>query len=237
MARRRTLAAAQEQGPCDPSLDQVVVGVVAFLCGNHRKDQPPTTCRRFVAVLAIAALVATMPGCSGCIQQSDEPPVPSIQADEAAESSRNSADASEPANGNKQDNGTKASGQAAADDSANSDGGSSTGSLGTVPDAAGSRPGSGRTAGSPAPSPKRSPGEAAKHARDLKTRAQEAAARGKHAQAFEAALEAWQSVAAHPGDAACAQLTKDLESLLKSYGEAANRGTSRVGEDKPIVVQ
>jgi len=246
MTRCHLMAAAQEQGPGDPSLDPVIAGLVSTQCGNHCKTQRTASCRRFVALVAIATLVATMPGCSGCIQESDEPSVPQPQTDEAEQTRTHQqppvpADVAAPPSekpadaGEQPSNNDQQGSQTAAESSANSDTGA--GSLGTVPAAAGGQAGSDRASTSPGPSLKRSPAEAAKRARDLKAQAQAAAARGKHAEAFEAALEAWQSAAAHTSDAACGQLAKELEPLLKAYGEAANRGTSNAGESKPIVVQ
>jgi|GEM_PF-2417052 len=233
---------------------------VSAAAGNDTHHcQPRATAlrHRFLTLVATTALVVAMPGCSGCNQSPEEPPFPQAQSEKAqSDESSQSPSSEQPTSpqdeaasaddcgrdgGNgKQDDGASAdnpasSGESGVPGSASGGGNSSGGSLESAPSTPGKASSSNRSASSRGPS--RSPAQAAEHARNMKAQAQRAAARGNHAEAFEAAVEGWQSAAAHTSDATCAQLAKELEALLKNYGEATNGSASPLNDDKPIVVQ
>lgn len=74
-------------------------------------------------------------------------------------------------------------------------------------------------------------GQAARRAEALQKRARQLADDNPGA-AFQAALQGWQLVSQHPGDAACDQLAADLQSLLSPLSQRAN--AAGLGESRRI---
>lgn len=189
---------------------------------------------KLFACAGIAGLVLAISGCGGC--QHEQQPAAQAQpneqensnpADNTPADSESGQDA--PQSGSNND-GSSNNGNDATPNGNDEVGGQGAGGGGNTPGGTVGmqRSGSPSPGGNPAPaqSPSQSPAEAAAQARTLRDRAQRAAAAGDHAAAFRAALEAWKGVAEHPGDAACAQLAKELQALLQTYGEAANGSAS-----------
>jgi len=83
-----------------------------------------------------------------------------------------------------------------------------------------------------------SPGEALAMAKTLKERSDKAAAGKEYGSAFELATKAWESVQTFPKDAACRDLSSDLQRRLDELGTLANaqRG-SDLKRDKPLIVR
>ncbi len=92
---------------------------------------------------------------------------------------------------------------------------------------------SGQTAGKPS-----SPGEAVATAKTLKERSDKAASGKEYGQAFELATKAWESVQTFPKDAACREMSSDLQRRMDELGTLANaqRG-SDLKRDKPLIVR
>lgn len=74
-------------------------------------------------------------------------------------------------------------------------------------------------------------GQAARRAEALQKRARQLAD-DNPGDAFQAALQGWQLVSQHPGDAACDQLAADLQSLLSPLSQRAN--AAGLGESRRI---
>lgn len=112
--------------------------------------------------------------------------------------------------------------------SAGGESGSSGGSRGS-----GKAKSSGQTAGKPS-----SPGEALTTAKTLKERSDKAAAGKEYGQAFELATKVWESVQTFPKDAACREMSSDLQRRMDELGTLANtqRG-SDLKRDKPLIVR
>ena len=106
--------------------------------------------------------------------------------------------------------------------------GSSGGSRGS-----GKAKSSGQTAGKPS-----NPGEAVATAKTFKERSDKAAAGKEYGQAFELATKAWESVQTFPKDAACHEMSSDLQRRMDELGTLANtqRG-SDLKRDKPLIVR
>ncbi|MBC7818979.1 MAG: hypothetical protein IAG10_18985 [Planctomycetaceae bacterium] len=217
--------------------------------------------------LAMAGLVC-LPGCSGCESQTSpaKPPVTTQSKPSPAtheDSSEKQSDASGRAG--KDESATEirtARGEVAAPDSdATADGESETSSaikksskLATGEGAAqpssgtgsaereGGRSGGGTAGGKTKPSGQTgkpsSPGEAVATAQTLKLRSDKATAGKKYGQAFELATKAWESVQTFPKDAACREMSSDLQRRMDELGTLANeqRG-SDLKRDKPLIVR
>ena len=79
---------------------------------------------------------------------------------------------------------------------------------------------------------------ALKTAASWRAKAEQSASRGRHAQAFQEALKAWESVrGAAAVNAECRKAEIELRALLKNYGEAAN-ASARAGDlTKPLILR
>jgi hypothetical protein len=84
----------------------------------------------------------------------------------------------------------------------------------------------------------KSPGEAVATAQTLRQRSDKAAAGKEYGQAFELATKAWESVQTFPKDAACREMSSDLQRRMDELGTLANaqRG-SDLKRDKPLIVR
>ena len=217
--------------------------------------------------LVMAGLVC-LPGCSGCESQTSpaKPPVTN-QAESAPaseqDSSEKQSDASERAGEDESATEIRtARGEAAAADSeATADGESdpssatkkssksATGEGAAQPSSGtgsaereGGRSGGGTAGGKTKPPGQTgkpsSPGEAVTTAQTLKLRSDKAAAGKEYGQAFELAAKAWESVQTFPKDAACREMSSDLQRRMDELGTLANtqRG-SDLKRDKPLIVR
>ena len=217
--------------------------------------------------LVMAGLVG-LPGCSGCESQTSpvKPPVTS-QAESAPASEQDSSEKQSDASGHAAQDGSAteirpARGKAAAADSdATADGesdpssatkkssksatgddtaqqGSGTGSAEREGGRSGGSSASGKTKPSGQAGKPSSPGEAVATAQTLKLRSDKAAAGKEYGQAFELATKAWESVQTFPKDAACREMSSDLQRRMEELGTLANtqRG-SDLKRDKPLIVR
>ena len=217
--------------------------------------------------LVMAGLV-WLPGCSGCESQTSpaKPPVTS-QAESAPAAEQDSSEKQSDASGRagQDESATEirtARGEAAAADSdATADGESdpssatkkssksATGEGAAQPSSGtgsaereGGRSGGGTAGGKTKPSGQTgkpsSPGEAVTTAQTLKLRSDKAAAGKEYGQAFELATKAWESVQTFPKDAACREMSSDLQRRMDELGTLANtqRG-SDLKRDKPLIVR
>lgn len=72
---------------------------------------------------------------------------------------------------------------------------------------------------------------AAAKAEKLRSSAERQEAAGKAEAAFLSAIEAWELVREHPGDATCAQLEGELSTTVERLGQAVERQGGNVGID------
>ena len=205
-----------------------------------------------------------LPGCSGCESQTSpvKPPV-ATQSESKSASQEGSTEKQSDAEGRAAQDGSATRIQAAkgdvdsTDSVANADGeanpsssakGSSKSATGGDSAQGGSGTGSGnRGDGSPASGKTKSsgqaekpssPGEAVATAQTLKQRSDKAAAGKQYGQAFELATKAWESLQTFPKDAACSEMSSDLQRRMDELGTLANsqRGTD-LKRDKPLIVR